>query len=59
MNGHVEHSVLSPGVFVEEGAVVRDSIIFDDCRIEAGAIVERAILDKEVVVGKNAYVGYG
>ena len=47
VNGHVEHSVLSPGVFVEEGAVVRDSIIFDDCRIEAGAIVERSIIDKE------------
>jgi glucose-1-phosphate adenylyltransferase len=59
INGHVEHSVLSPGVFVEEGAVVRDSIIFDDTRIEAGAIVERSIVDKEVVVGKNAYVGYG
>ena len=59
INGHVEHSVLSPGVYVEEGAVVRDSIIFDDCRIEAGAIVEHSIVDKEVLVGKNAYVGYG
>lgn len=59
INGHVEHSVLSPGVFVEEGAVVRDSIIFDDTRIESGAIVERSIVDKEVLVGKNAYVGYG
>lgn len=59
VNGHVEHSVLSPGVFVEEGAVVRDSIIFDDCRIEAGAIIERSIVDKEVTIGKNAYVGYG
>jgi glucose-1-phosphate adenylyltransferase len=59
VNGHVEHSVLSPGVYVEEGAVVRDSIIFDDCRIEAGAIVERSIIDKGVIVGKNAYVGYG
>jgi len=38
INGQVEHSVLSPGVYVEEGAVVRDSIIFDDCRIEAGAM---------------------
>ncbi|MEX2247180.1 MAG: glucose-1-phosphate adenylyltransferase [Dehalococcoidia bacterium] len=59
INGHVEHSVLSPGVYVEEGAVVRDSIIFDDTRIEAGAIVERSIIDKQVLVGKNAYVGYG
>jgi len=59
INGHVEHSVLSPGVYVEEGAVVRDSIVFDNCRIESGAIVERSIVDKDVLVGKNAYVGYG
>jgi glucose-1-phosphate adenylyltransferase len=59
INGHVQHSVLSPGVYIEEGAVVRDSIIFDDCRIESGAIVERSIVDKDVLVGKNSYVGYG
>jgi glucose-1-phosphate adenylyltransferase len=59
VNGHVEHSVLSPGVYIEEGAVVRDSIIFDNCRIESGAIIEKSIIDKEVIVGKNAYVGYG
>jgi len=59
INGHVEHSVLSPGVYVEEGAVVRDSIIFDNCHIESGAIIEKCILDKSVRVGKNAYVGYG
>jgi glucose-1-phosphate adenylyltransferase len=57
--GHVEHSVLSPGVYVEEGAVIRDSIIFDDTYIEAGAIIEQSIIDKGVRVGKNAYVGYG
>ena len=59
VNGHVEHSVLSPGVYIEEGAVVRDSIIFDNCRIEAGAIIEKSIIDKDVIIGKNAYVGYG
>jgi glucose-1-phosphate adenylyltransferase len=59
INGHVEHSVLSPGVYIEEGAVVRDSIIFDDARIESGAIVNRSIVDKEALVSKNAYVGYG
>jgi glucose-1-phosphate adenylyltransferase len=59
INGHVEHSVLSPGVYVEEGAVIRDSIIFDDCRIESGAIVEKSIIDKSALIGKNAYAGYG
>jgi glucose-1-phosphate adenylyltransferase len=59
INGRVGHSVLSPGVYVEEGAIIRDSIIFDDAHIEAGAIVERSIIDKEVVVGCDAVVGYG
>lgn len=59
INGHVEHSVLSTGVYVEEGAVVRDSIIFDGAFIRAGAVVERSILDKQAEVGENCHVGYG
>src|SRR5262249_44040406 len=50
---------LSPGVIVEEGAQVRDSIILFDSVIGAGSTVERSILDKEVIVGKNCHVGYG
>jgi glucose-1-phosphate adenylyltransferase len=59
IRGTVEHSVLSPGVVVEEGAVVRDSIIFFDTKIGAGSVVDRAILDKEVVVGQNNQIGHG
>jgi glucose-1-phosphate adenylyltransferase len=59
IKGQVEHSVLSPGVVVEEGAVVRDSIILFDTVIGAGSVVDRAILDKEVTVGKNSKIGYG
>jgi glucose-1-phosphate adenylyltransferase len=59
INGHVEHSVLSPGVYVEEGGIVRDSIVLDGTYVESGAVVERCILDKEVQIGKNCYVGYG
>ena len=57
--GTVERSVLSPGVRVDPGAVVRDSIVMFDCVIRAGAVVDRAILDKEVQVGPNAIVGMG
>jgi len=57
--GTVERSVLSPGVRVDPGAVVRDSIVMFDCVIRAGAVVDRAILDKEVSVGPNAVVGMG
>jgi glucose-1-phosphate adenylyltransferase len=59
IKGRVERSVLSPGVVVEEGAVVRESIVLFDTVIGAGSVVERAILDKEVVVGKNSRIGYG
>ena len=59
IKGQVERSVLSPGVVVEEHAVVRDSIVLFDTVIGAGSVVDRAILDKEVIVGKNCQVGYG
>jgi glucose-1-phosphate adenylyltransferase len=59
INGRIEHSVISPGVFVEAGAVVRDSIVFDDTHIEAGAVIERSIIDKEVRVGAGCHIGYG
>jgi glucose-1-phosphate adenylyltransferase len=59
ITGTVVNSVLSPGVRVEVGAVVRDSIIMFDSVIRSGAVVDRAILDKEVVVGQGAIVGDG
>jgi glucose-1-phosphate adenylyltransferase len=39
--------------------VVRDSIIMFDTVVRAGAVVDRAIIDKEVSVGPNAVVGMG
>jgi glucose-1-phosphate adenylyltransferase len=57
--GTVERSVLSPGVRVDPGAVVRDSIVMFDTVIRAGAVVDRAIIDKGVSIGPNAVVGLG
>ena len=59
INGMVVNSVLSPGVRVDVGAVVRDSIIMFDTVVRSGAVVDRAILDKEVVIGQTAIVGDG
>jgi glucose-1-phosphate adenylyltransferase len=36
---------------------VRDSILMTDARVEAGAVVDRAIVDKRVTVGANARLG--
>src|SRR2546421_9321123 len=59
IKGQVERSVLSTGLVVEGGPVVPDSIILFDCIIGAGSVIDRAILDKEVVVGKHCQIGYG
>lgn len=52
IRGHVAHSVLGPGVVVEDGATVRSSILLGDCVVGAGATVDGAILDEGVRVGR-------
>jgi glucose-1-phosphate adenylyltransferase len=59
VDGVVERSVLSPGVYVAEGAIVRDSVILNDTVIQAGAVVDRCIIDKNVIVSAGAKVGDG
>jgi glucose-1-phosphate adenylyltransferase len=59
IRGQVIHSVLSPGVIVEEGAIVRDSIIMFDTFIGKNSVVDRSVIDKEVVVGADSYIGFG
>jgi len=55
--GSVENSVLSVGVVVEEGAVVRDSVIMEDVRVCKNAVVNNAILDERIVVGEGSVAG--
>jgi glucose-1-phosphate adenylyltransferase len=57
--GEVRNSVLSPGVVVEKGAVVDRSIILNDTWVGPDARIDRAILDKNVHVGRGARVGEG
>lgn len=51
--GEVEGSVLFRGVKVEKGAKIINSIIMQKCVIEAGAIVENVIMDKDVQLSEN------
>jgi glucose-1-phosphate adenylyltransferase len=57
VHGHVERSVLGPGTVVEEGAQLRDAVLFHDVVVFAGARVERAIVDERVSIGADARVG--
>ena len=56
INGTIEHSILSPGVFVEKGAIVKNSVIMHDCVIRENAVVENVVSDKDVVFGKQSQV---
>lgn len=57
IRGRVERSILSPGVIVEEGATVLDSVVLHDAVIETGARVFRAIIDNETRVEAGAQIG--
>ena len=59
VRGQVTRSVLSPGVYVSPGAIVRESVVMNDTWIGPGAVVDRCILDNEVVVGGGTVLGWG
>ena len=57
VNGLVVGSVLGPGVVVEKGAEVHDSVVMEDCVIRAGSVVRTAVLDERCEVAARARVG--
>jgi len=57
--GSVRNSVIFPGVYIEEGSVVEDSIIMSNSRIRAGCQLNKCIIGEHVVVGKNVRIGTG
>lgn len=59
IRGTVEHSVLSPGVYVSPGAIVRDSVVMNDTWIGPGAVLDKVVVDKQVVVGAGTQLGWG
>ena len=57
INGHVENSVLSPLVRVEDDATVSYSVVMPGAVIGAGAVVEYAIVGENVTIGPGAHIG--
>jgi glucose-1-phosphate adenylyltransferase len=55
--GLVVGSVLGPGVVVEKGAEIHDSVVMQDCVIRAGAVVRTAVLDERSEVLARSRVG--
>ncbi len=57
IRGKVRSSILFPGVVVEEGAEVVDSILYYDCIVRRRAKLRQTILDECAEVGEGAIVG--
>ncbi|RJL32627.1 glucose-1-phosphate adenylyltransferase [Bailinhaonella thermotolerans] len=55
--GLSERSVLSPNVVLDERSQVHDSVLMDCVRVGKGAVVRRAIVDKNVVIPEGAQIG--
>lgn len=59
VRGTVENSVLSPGVYVSPGAVVRDSVVMNDTWVGPNAVLDKVVVDKQVVIGPSVRLGVG
>jgi len=57
IGARINHSILSPDVWVEAGAVVEESILLEGARIGAGARLRHCIIDKEVRIPPGETVG--
>ncbi|MBE6835881.1 MAG: glucose-1-phosphate adenylyltransferase [Ruminococcaceae bacterium] len=57
IDGEIDFSVIFANVTVEEGAIVRDSIVMPGTVIKSGATVQYAIIGENAVIEENAVVG--
>jgi len=57
INGTVENSVISYGVTVEEGAVIKDSVILPNTYIGKNSKITYSIIGQEVHVGDDVTIG--
>jgi glucose-1-phosphate adenylyltransferase len=58
IKGRVENSILSSGVWVEDEAVVVNSLLMANVHIGYHSVINRCVLDEGVNVGKFCYVGF-
>ena len=57
--GEVYNSVISAGVTIKKGAVVRDSIIMQNTVIGEDCVIEKSIIAENVTVGAGCQFGMG
>ncbi|TMR88404.1 glucose-1-phosphate adenylyltransferase [Nonomuraea basaltis] len=56
--GTAVRSILSPKVMIHSHALVEDSVLMENVKVGRGAIVRKAIIDKNVVIPDGARIGF-
>lgn len=59
INGNIENSIVSQGVYVGKNTVIKDSVIMPNARIEDNVVIEKAIVGADAVIGRECRVGDG
>jgi glucose-1-phosphate adenylyltransferase len=57
VEGTVRNSILFPGVRVEKGAVVNDSVLFFNTTVKSNGRLDRVVSDVNTTFGRNVQVG--
>lgn len=58
IGAQISHSIVSPDVWVDSGAVVEDSILFERVRVGSDARLRRCIIDKDVQIPPKETIGW-
>jgi len=54
INGNINRSIISSGVFISEGSSVKNTIIYQNVKIRKNCIIENAIILEDTVVQENS-----
>ncbi|MBC8631798.1 glucose-1-phosphate adenylyltransferase [[Eubacterium] tenue] len=54
--GSVENTVLSHGVTVGEGSIIKDSVIMSNAKIGKNVVIEKAMIGEGAIIEDNCYI---
>jgi glucose-1-phosphate adenylyltransferase len=57
--GKISNSVLFPGVFIDQGVEIEDSIILSNCTIMKDSKINKTIVCEGTTIGNNVKIGFG
>ena len=57
--GALYNSVIGPGVIIEDGAVIKDSILMGNVKVGKDTKITKAIIAEDTVIGDHCELGVG